>query len=188
MTKRNTLLVKKMKAVKLKTWIIYLLTLLITISLYPQNNKIEWSTFSSGSNYSKDSNSEMIIEMGQNFVGEIETGNTKIISGFLSNDFFNLTNVNENKQSIPTKFELSQNFPNPFNPSTTINYSLPFASIVNLEVFNILGEKIASLVNGFQQPGNYHVLWNAGNCASGIYLYRISTKDLVQTKKMILLK
>ena len=177
-----------MKTVTLKIWMLNLMIPLITISLYPQNNKIEWSTFSSGINYSKNSNSEIINEVGLNFVGESKTGNTKIISGFLYDHFTTPTDVNENKQSMPTKFELSQNYPNPFNPSTTINYSLPFASTVKLEVFNILGEKVASLVNSFQQPGNYQVLWNAENCASGIYFYRISTKALVQTKKMMLLK
>ena len=177
-----------MKFLKLKIWPLFVTISLMAISLYPQNNKITWSTFSSGFNNSKTSNIEIVSAAGQNFAGDSKADNTKIVSGFLSNYSVALTDAKENEQSFPTKFELSQNYPNPFNPSTTISYSIPQASNIKLEVFNILGEKIASLVNGFTQSGNHHVLWNAGNCASGIYFYRISSKDLVQTKKMMLLK
>jgi len=93
----------------------------------------------------------------------------------------------------PGDFRLYDNYPNPFNPSTTISYDLPAASQVSLEVFNLLGRKVTTLVNGFQTAGHQKIYWNGQNSAgvtvsSGVYFYRLTTDTYVQTKKMILLK
>ena len=86
-------------------------------------------------------------------------------------------------------FNLSQNYPNPFNPTTTINYQLPVANHVELSIYNILGQKVATLVNKTQTAGSYKVEWDASNFASGIYWYRLETdKGFVQTHKLVLLK
>ncbi len=106
------------------------------------------------------------------------------------------TGVNNKKINTPISFKLSQNYPNPFNPTTTIRYSIPsvvdanFASTtrVELKVYDILGREVATLVNQDQHPGNYRVIFNAGNLASGVYYYRLRAGDHVQTNKMILLK
>jgi hypothetical protein len=89
---------------------------------------------------------------------------------------------------VPNEFALYQNFPNPFNPSTVINYSLPTASNVKLEVFNVTGENVATLVDGFKNIGNYEVSFEASGLPSGMYLYRISAGTFVQTRKMILIR
>ena len=89
---------------------------------------------------------------------------------------------------IPNKLELSQNYPNPFNPSTKIDYSVPQASNVQLIIYDILGNKVKELVNGFKNPGNYTVVLNASNLTSGIYFYRLQAGNFAETKKMILLK
>ncbi|MBO6651238.1 MAG: T9SS type A sorting domain-containing protein [Balneola sp.] len=94
---------------------------------------------------------------------------------------------NENKP-IPESFELEQNYPNPFNPSTTIKYTLVKNSNVNLEVYDITGKQLATLVNKYQKSGSYSVNFNAGNLSSGIYFYKISIGDKNITKKMTLLK
>lgn len=94
----------------------------------------------------------------------------------------------EEVTKIPTKFELSQNFPNPFNPTTTIQYSLPFSEKVSLKIFNLLGEEVKTLTDDFQEAGKHSVQFNANNLASGIYLYRIQAGSFVETKKMILIK
>lgn len=89
---------------------------------------------------------------------------------------------------IPKHFALSQNYPNPFNPTTTIQYTLPQAAEVNLSVYNIAGEKVAELVNGFQEAGLKSVRWDAGRMASGIYFYRIRAGEFIFTRKMLLLQ
>ena len=75
-----------------------------------------------------------------------------------------------------TKFELSQNYPNPFNPSTAISFSLPQSGNVKLTVYNLLGEKVAELVNGFREAGIHIVNFNAENFNSGIFIYKIRSK------------
>jgi len=90
--------------------------------------------------------------------------------------------------NIPTDFELSKNYPNPFNPETVINYSIPVKVSVNLSVYDLLGRKVAELVNKTQNEGSYSVRWNASQNSSGVYIYRIRAGEFIQTKQMILLK
>lgn len=89
---------------------------------------------------------------------------------------------------IADKFELKQNYPNPFNPSTRINYSVPSTSIVNLKVYDILGNEVAVLVNEEKQAGNYEMNFNASELTGGVYFYQLTTNSFVDTKKMILMK
>lgn len=89
---------------------------------------------------------------------------------------------------IPKSFSLSQNYPNPFNPVTDIKYAIPEDCWVRLEVYSILGEKVATLVNGSQEAGYKIVRWDAGSFPSGIYFYRIQAGKFNQSKKMVLLK
>lgn len=98
------------------------------------------------------------------------------------------TDVEEIGSTVPEKFELLQNFPNPFNPSTTISFSIPEVSFVSLKVFNSLGEEIETLVSNELNIGNYKYDWNAENLTSGIYFYTLKAGSFVETKKMILLK
>ena len=96
--------------------------------------------------------------------------------------------VGEESGALPQNFTLYQNHPNPFNPVTTIEYSLPNSGDVSLIVYNLIGQEVIRLVNDNQQPGNYQVIWDASNIASGIYFYRLQAGDFVQTRKMVLLK
>jgi hypothetical protein len=99
-----------------------------------------------------------------------------------------VTGVNETGNPLPTEFSISQNYPNPFNPTTTITYTIPEASRVNLKVFNILGEEVATLVNEEKSVGNYQVNFDASKLASGMYIYTITAGNYTATKKMMLLK
>ena len=94
----------------------------------------------------------------------------------------------EDENAVVENYYLAQNYPNPFNPSTKINYGLEKAGEVEITVYNILGNKIATLVNGIKSAGNHSVSFNASNLSSGIYFYKIVTNGFVQTKKMILEK
>ncbi len=88
----------------------------------------------------------------------------------------------------PINFSLEQNYPNPFNPSTTITYQLPVNSQVVLKIYDMLGKEVATLVNGNQQAGSYHVQFDGSKFSSGVYFYRIEAGNFVETKKLILLK
>ena len=95
---------------------------------------------------------------------------------------------NRHENVVPVNFKLEQNYPNPFNPTMTIEYELPKNEKVKLEVYNILGQKLETLVDGNQASGIHEINWNASKYASGVYLYRIQTKDFVGTKKMMFVK
>jgi hypothetical protein len=93
-----------------------------------------------------------------------------------------------NSEKAPLKFALEQNYPNPFNPTTMINYQLPRTCDVELNIYNLLGQEVATLVNKRQQTGMYQIEWDATGFSSGVYYYRIEAGNFVQTRKMIYLK
>ena len=96
--------------------------------------------------------------------------------------------IEDQNNNLPTEYSLSQNYPNPFNPSTTIEYSIPKSANVKLEVYNSLGEKVATLVNAYEEAGTYKINFNAEGLSSGIYFYRITSNGFIRMKKMTLLK
>ena len=91
-------------------------------------------------------------------------------------------------ETKPMVFALNQNYPNPFNPSTSIQYSIAESSPVTLEVFNMLGQKVAQLVNTTQTAGNYSVQFDAAGLSSGVYLYQLRAGSYLETRKMMLIK
>ena len=98
----------------------------------------------------------------------------------------NLSELSQN--IIPKEYKLSQNYPNPFNPSTTICFNLPLRSHVLLQVYDLLGRKVATMVNENLKAGSHTAVWNATGFASGVYLYRLQAGDYSQTKKLVLLR
>jgi hypothetical protein len=98
-----------------------------------------------------------------------------------------LTGV-EKTNSLPSDYSLQQNYPNPFNPSTVIKYQIPQSNFVNISVYDILGNKVSTLVNEVKAAGNYEQKFDASRLTSGIYFYRISSGSFIETKKMILMK
>jgi hypothetical protein len=99
----------------------------------------------------------------------------------------------EDSPILPSAIALNQNYPNPFNPQTNIEFSLPTPGNVSLEVFNLLGQKVKTLVSEYKQAGNYSVVWDGTNqngtaVPSGVYFYRMVTEGFSQTNKMIMLR
>lgn len=93
-----------------------------------------------------------------------------------------------NQDQIPKVFSLSQNYPNPFNPVTTIEFSIPKVEFVSLKVYDILGKRIATLVDDYMKAGIYQIAWDASDFASGIYYYKIEAGEFTSTRKLILMK
>lgn len=104
------------------------------------------------------------------------------------------TAVPKTKEAITAKqFVLQPNYPNPFNPSTTVEYLVPEVSHVSIKVYNVVGEEIATLVDEQVQPGNHQLVWDAvsvinQDLSSGVYIYRMQAKDFIQTRKMMLIR
>jgi hypothetical protein len=90
--------------------------------------------------------------------------------------------------SIPQSFYVNQNYPNPFNPSTIISYGIPKSGFVSAKVYNLLGQEIATLFAGYQNAGVHSLTFDASNLSSGVYLYRIQAGNVVETKRMVVMK
>ena len=109
-------------------------------------------------------------------------------NGFVDYVMFGAPTDVEQINGLPEDYSLKQNYPNPFNPSTNIEYSIPSESFVELKVYDVLGNEVASLVNEQQQAGVYSADFNADNLPSGMYFARITANEFTQVVKMILLK
>ena len=120
-----------------------------------------------------------------------DTLTLKTIKGFSIFDTLKVLsiplNINDG-EPILNNYALSQNYPNPFNPVTKISFAIPKKAKVNLTVYDILGRKIATLADGYKEPGRYEYTFDASSYASGVYLYRLITESFVVSRKMLLLK
>ncbi len=114
----------------------------------------------------------------------LHTGSTFIVDDLS----FGTSSAVTELPGIPKEYRLAQNFPNPFNPSTRIEFSLPHESHVLLKVYNLAGEEVATLVNEHRTAGNYSVDLNAARLTSGVYFYKLAAGPYFQTRKMLLIK
>ncbi|MFN3874130.1 MAG: T9SS type A sorting domain-containing protein, partial [Ignavibacterium sp.] len=89
---------------------------------------------------------------------------------------------------LPNEYALEQNFPNPFNPTTTINFQLPENNYVSIKIYDIIGNLVTTLVDENMEAGYHSVVWNANGLSSGVYLYRLASGSFISTKKLILMK
>lgn len=157
---------------------------------------IVWSAFSSGMALQSGNGTEVVPILGETFFGSGSVGSIYISTGFGTYVLGKKTTSGapDPTLAIPTVYSLSQNFPNPFNPSTTIEYGLPSASQVRLTVFDVLGRNIAILYDGQQTAGLQRIKWNAP-VSTGVYFYRIVATSIqnperrfVEVRKMLLMK
>jgi hypothetical protein len=126
-----------------------------------------------------DSNAEIVINVGGSDISVIVDNISLKIP---------VTSVEDKKGGIPLKYHLENNYPNPFNPKTIINYELPITNDVDLSIYNMLGQKVATLFSEKKNAGYHQVEWDATDYASGIYYYRIQAGDFHDVKKMILIR
>jgi hypothetical protein len=113
-------------------------------------------------------------------------GQTEILNRF--GVIEEITGVTQKTDKRPEAISLAQNYPNPFNPKTTLDYVLPQQAQIALSVYNVHGQKVVTLINGYQEQGAHSVLFDGSNLSSGIYLYELKTEDFCSIKKMTLVK
>jgi hypothetical protein len=101
---------------------------------------------------------------------------------------YNYYGVNKFNSGMVREFSLSANYPNPFNPSTSISYSIPENTLVTLKIYDVLGNEVVELINEQKESGNYQIDFNASELSSGIYYYTLTAGNFTSTKKMILMK
>ena len=99
-----------------------------------------------------------------------------------------VTSIEDGSCSMVVDFRLNQNYPNPFNPSTKISWQVPVGSHHSLKIYDVLGNKIATLVDEYKPAGTYEMTWYAEGLPSGVYFYQLLTNEFVETMKMILMK
>jgi hypothetical protein len=104
------------------------------------------------------------------------------------NGSFTYSNIINSEVTALTNFNLAQNYPNPWNPTTTIRYQLPVNSMISIIVFNALGIKVATLINEMKPAGSYEVTLNGKGLSSGVYYYQMKSGNFVMTKKLTLIK
>ena len=143
---------------------------------------------------------QIYLDVGWDFVNETESGTEDIwdidTSGVINGGYPYLSwedGVSSNFTSIkdiaePLIFKLDQNYPNPFNPTTTIGFDVYENSYVKLDIYNISGQKVETLVDGYHQAGHYKIKWDASKYSSGIYIYRLEYLDKHISRKMLLIK
>ncbi|MGE5436520.1 MAG: T9SS type A sorting domain-containing protein, partial [Syntrophothermus sp.] len=132
-----------------------------------------------------------IIAKGSSNLNSISLGKeyaSNLIRVAKSNLNILITGSANDYKTNPSEFLLSQNYPNPFNPSTKINYSLPYTANVKLQVYDVLGNLITTIVNEEQNAGSYNVDLDLSKFSSGVYFYQLQTGNFIQTKKMLLMK
>lgn len=155
-----------------------------TVFNFRYNDKLPWPEEADGDGFS-------LVSERRTPIGNPDNVNYWTLSGVVhgspgENDV--VSDVNTNIESVPNKFSISANYPNPFNPVTNIAYSIPRKAKVNISVFDILGRNVEILVNEVKLVGNYNVKFDGSKLSSGIYFYKITANDFVSTKKMVLLK
>jgi hypothetical protein len=187
----------------MKDRILYTVILLFGIfslfDVFPQ--QVSKSVIASGGKSMQNSSYKVNGTVGQSFIGFSSNSIQQNKNGFWYQINSLITAVEQTKGEFPDAYKLEQNYPNPFNPTTTIKYAIPNnqtssqlgkgrteVGFVTLNVYDILGKKVTTLINKTIQPGIYEVIFNAKDLPSGVYIYRIRAGSFIQSKKLLLMK
>ena len=149
---------------------------------------LKHSTFGNGGTPIGDSQTRLMGTLGQTLIGTAENTTTQAHCGFWSLITDIGTHVEKIDNALPDAFRLYQNHPNPFNPTTVIRFSIPVETHVTVTLYDVLGRKTAVLVDEEKSPGVYHLTVDAGNLASGVYIYHMSAQGFSEIKKLMLIQ
>jgi len=182
-----------------RSCVVWLISLLSTVA-QAQGSSVEWCSLYGDFGYGSTGGSAVTSVLGDVAAGTMIASNAQVVAGFLANrqTWGSVTAIGDGGAAIPLAAELMQNFPNPFNPGTTITFQLPQASVVRLSLYDLLGREVAVLVNEKRSAGVHAVDLDASNLASGVYFYRMvaralvpgagGTDDFIRTRRLLLLK
>ncbi len=174
--------------------LICLVVVLLGYSELHAQDSLAASVFGSGGLAMTDSAQYLMIgTLGQAAIGSSVDANTVLNSGFWYSVTSIVTGVEHDEEALPKEFVFYPNYPNPFNPSTTIRFDLPKTGMVRLIVYNILGQEVRKLINGRMEAGRRQVTWDGTNnrgvrVSSGVYIYRMVYADKIKSRKMTFLK
>ena len=165
-----------------------LIGLILPVFICAQNYQIKYDEFPSSAGETTTNNN--LLENGHitgNAIGLSSDGIYQVQSGLVF-IYEHLSTGIEEDNHLNTNYQLFANYPNPFNPTTTIDYFIPAAQNVKLKVYNLLGKKVAELVNGNQRAGMHKINFDGSKLVSGQYFYKIETKGFSKVRKMLLVK
>jgi hypothetical protein len=152
---------------------------------------IKNSTITNGCGTQANTQYRLTATVGQPIIGTMTGGGSpsygSIIGFWYARQSFTTVGVANGKE-LPTEFRLDQNYPNPFNPTTVVSCQWPVVSHVRIAVYDILGREVAVLIDDLKEAGRYQVMWNAKDCASGVYVCRMNAGAYTMSRKMILAK
>ena len=176
-----------MKRLRIILLLIFFETMLHQIT-YSQE-AVPRSVLGSGGTALSSEDLRMFGTLGQAIVGVTSNSSNSNKVGFwyLAIDLITSVEQAQASDNLPTEFRLQQNYPNPFNPSTTIRFAIPQRSQVTLKLYDILGRKVATLVDERLRPGEYKVVFDASALANWVYVYRIQAGEFVRSRKLMLL-
>ncbi len=150
---------------------------------------VSYSVLGNGGDALSDGTYSMVGTVGETFIGVAQNLSSVNNVGFWYLPGQKLMTVEEQGEgTVPTQYRLEQNYPNPFNPSTTIAFDVPALHQVELAVYDVIGRRVALLVDGVLSAGRHEAIWQAGKLPSGTYFYRLTAGAFSQTKAMTLMK
>jgi len=150
--------------------------------------QINRGVLNNGADHISGNNLNMTSTLGQHLIGSTENSTHHMHIGFWYTVDWIISDLENPDDLVPIKYELFQNYPNPFNPVTHIRYALPKPDHVKIEVYNLLGQRVVTLVNRRMPPGYHDVTFDALTLPSGFYVYRLQTNGFHDVKKMTVLK
>lgn len=169
-------------------WILLAFIIFVPVDGTMAQYKVESSSFNNGTMTDSNTSHQMQSVVGPSISGRGENDSYKVQTGFLSLATILPTRIEQVSENKPVQFRLEQNFPNPFNPETTIRYSINNPGRVTLRIYDMRGREVATLIDGNQQTGQYSVHFRSDGLPSGIYIYTLNADAFFQTRKMIIME
>jgi hypothetical protein len=172
----------------MKVVLLFALALVVSVGVAFGQYKVPQSVVGTGGDNAGSANFGIRGTLGQPAIGPVGSTGYNSLGGYWYNPGTTVTAIGKSDEPVPARFSLEQSYPNPFNPTTTIQFSLPAPSLVTLRIYDVAGRLVTTLLNGELPAGVHREVWDASGHTSGVYFYRITTPSFVETRRLVLLK